>query len=73
MHPRMRPLHPLRINCVVQTNVIEVNAIPKQSDTVTIPISELGMLGSTAASLLPSFRTVTQAASINTGSIIFSM
>lgn len=57
------------ISLLAQQNVIEVNAIPKQSDTVTIPISELGMLGSTAASLLPSFRTVTQAASINTSGL----
>ena len=57
------------ISLLAQQNVIEVNAIPRQSDTVTIPISELGMLGSTAASLLPSFRTVTQAASINTSGL----
>ena len=31
------------ISLLAQQNVIEVNAIPKQSDTVTIPISELGI------------------------------
>lgn len=54
------------IETLAEQFIQEIDVVPRQADTITLPIEELGTLGSAAASLLPSFRTITQATDVDT-------
>ncbi len=57
------------IGALTEQIIIEIDSDPRQEDTITLPISELGTLGNVAASLLPSFRTITQTSTVNTNGL----
>ena len=54
------------IKALTEQMIEKIDTDPRQEDTITLPIAELGTLGGVAAALLPSFRTITQTTTFNT-------
>ena len=53
------------IDDLTQQIIMEIDAIPRQTDTIMLPIAELKSLGTAGALLLPAFRTITQTTAVN--------
>ena len=45
--------------------IMSLHTDPRQADTITLPLTELGTLGSIGASLLPAFRTITETTTVD--------
>ena len=54
------------IGALTEHIIMDLDADPRQADTFTLPIAELGALGTAGSSLLPAFRTIIQTTSVNT-------
>ena len=54
------------ISEVVDDMLVDLQSDINKNNTISIPIAELGLLGSGVASLIPSLRTVTQTTNFNT-------
>ncbi len=53
------------IGALTEQIILDMDSDPSQAGTITLPIAELEALGTVGESLLPSFRTITQATSVN--------
>ena len=54
------------IGTLTEQIIMEIDTVPRKADAFILPIAELGTFGNAAASLLPSFRTITQTTTVNT-------
>lgn len=52
------------ISDLTQQIIMEIDAVPRQADTITLPIAELGGLGTAGALLMPAFRSINQTITI---------